>query len=60
MLERLSVSTNRYQRCRLHNRSPIAMNGTMGLPVTVWGAGTVSGAAAASLSAWEMVEARWA
>jgi hypothetical protein len=60
MLERLSVSTNRYQRCRLRNRSPIAMNGTMGLPVTVWGVGTVSGAAAASLSAWEMVEARWA
>jgi hypothetical protein len=33
---------------------------TRGLPVTAWGAGTVSGVAAASLSVWEMVEARWA
>lgn len=40
------------------NRSPIAINGTMDLPITAWGAGTVSGAAAASLSVWEMVEAR--
>ena len=35
--------------------------GTMGLSVTgASGVGTVSGVAAASLWAWEMVEARWA
>jgi hypothetical protein len=41
-----------------YNRSPIAMDRDYGLPVTAWGAGTVSGAGAASLWVWEMVEAR--